>query len=89
VLDPALIGAKETFTGLSPSMATLSSAFKLSRRISKRSRTVKANDPLSLATTYGISVDFFSLGLLRCFSSPSFYCFNLFLLGGDLWEIAA
>ena len=47
-----------TFTGLSPSMVSFSKLFKLS----------KLNCwpiPLSLATTYGVSIDFFSSGYLN------------------------
>ena len=46
-----------TFTGLSPSMVSFSKLFKLSYYYCWPS-------PLSLATTYGVSIDFFSSGYL-------------------------
>ncbi len=52
-------------TGLSPSLARLSRLFHY--------HSSDYHDwavPLSLATTKGISVDFFFLRLLRCFNSP-------------------
>ena len=46
-----------TFTGLSPSMVSFSKLFKLSKLSCWPS-------PLSLATTHGVSIDFFSSGYL-------------------------
>ena len=46
-----------TFTGLSPSMVSFSKLFKLSKLSCWP-------NPLSLATTNGISIDFFSSGYL-------------------------
>ena len=46
-----------TFTGLSPSMVSFSKLFKLSELSCWPS-------PLSLATTHGVSIDFFSSGYL-------------------------
>ena len=46
-----------TFTGLSPSVVSFSKLFELSK-------LNRWPSPLSLATTYGVSIDFFSSGYL-------------------------
>ena len=52
-----------TRTGLSPCIAAFSKAFRFLNED-------HWPDPLSLATTHGVSVDVLSSGYMRCFSSP-------------------
>ena len=78
----ALGGSFEHFTGLSPSLAVLFSTFKFSSGLNARNllgNTLRY--PLSLATTYGISVDFFSFGYLDVSVHPVFTACICFFMG--------
>ena len=59
------------YTGLSPSMTIFSNIFYLILSFFAQFNKKLAN-PRSLATTCGVSVDFFFLKLLRCFSLLGF-----------------